>query len=153
MVEYSCKTCETVSNLNETFWANTSFTQADVLGMSRERRLCHFTWAFGRLSPPTGAVDHLSFWNCLIWLKKETFEFNSWNFKPTGSTNRGTVRTFYQSAITDLSLYHLTITSWDLESSFLWKTIGRPLITFRPPALPLSGIPSMSKNVPVAADW
>ena len=71
------------------------------------------TWAFGRLSPPPGAVDHLSFWNRLIWLKKETFEFNSWNFKPTGSANTGTV------------------TSWDLGSSSLWKTIGQT--TARPP--------------------
>ena len=87
-----------------------------MLGMSKERRLCHFTWAFGRLSPPTGAVDPFSFWNCLIWLKKETFEFNSWNFKPAGSTNRGTVRTLYQSLICLKTISQLPLGIWEAGS-------------------------------------
>ena len=45
------------------------------------------------------------------------FEFNSWNFKPAGSTNKRYSEN--PISVTDLSKNHLTITSWDLGSRFL----------------------------------
>ena len=57
------------------------------------------------------------------------------------------MRTFYQYAITDLPTNHLT--SWDLGKQL---PVEDYRADYRPPArLALIKIPSMSKNVPVAA--